>query len=282
MNYPGERVRFGLGGQLTPMVKYLIIINIVVFILQHIFDGPNVGNFTYYLGLRPDFLQNFYIWQVVTYMFLHGGVFHIFINMLLLWIFGSEVEGTWGSRAFLKYYLICGIGAGVIQALFNTFIFPSNNIIVGASGAIYGLLLAFALIDPEREITFLLLLVLPIRMKAKYLAMLFAGFALFAGLFSGDGDNVAHFAHLGGMLVGYLYLKVDWRTEAIGNWFQRKRASRDIVRQAKRRQQEMRLRETVDEILDKINEVGYANLTDEEKAILKRASQYLNKQEEQE
>ncbi|RMD99651.1 MAG: rhomboid family intramembrane serine protease, partial [Calditrichaeota bacterium] len=113
---------------------------------------------------------------------------------------------------------------------------------------------------------------------AKYLAMIFAGIALFSGVFGAD-NGVAHFAHLGGMLVGLIYLKLDWRLNAVSDWVRRKRTSREIVRQARRRQQEMRLRERVDAILDKINEVGYENLTEEEKQILRRASQYLSKEE---
>lgn len=274
MNYSAERYRVGLGGSITPMVKYLIIANIAVFVVQQI-GGMS---FTEIFGLQTNFLRHFMIWQVFSYMFLHGGLLHLFFNMLILWLFGTEVEGAWGSKAFLKYYIICGIGAGVIQALFNIWVFPSSNIIIGASGAIYGILLAFALIDPEREITFLFLLVLPIHVKAKYLVTALAETALFAGFFTNDG--VAHFAHLGGMLVGFLYLKIDWRVSAAGTWIRRQKASREVVKQAKKRQQSIRLRESVDHILDKINEVGYENLTQDEKALLKQASQQLSEEEE--
>lgn len=274
MSYSAERYRVGLGGSITPMVKYLIIANIAIFVIQHI----GGRGFTELFGLHSDFLSHFMIWQVFSYMFLHGGLLHLFFNMLILWLFGSEVEGMWGSKAFIKYYIVCGIGAGIIQAIFNVWVFPSDNIIIGASGAIYGILLAFALIDPDREITFLFLLILPINIKAKYLVTALAGLALFAGFFSNDG--VAHFAHLGGMLVGYLYLSVDWRVSAAGSWLKRQKASREVVKQAKKRQQSMRLRESVDHILDKINEVGYENLTPDEKALLKQASQQLSEEEE--
>lgn len=278
MNYSRERYRFRFGPSMTPAVKYLIFVNIGVFILQNIF-GPAM---TYYLGLVPRMLfSNFAIWQLGTYLFLHGGIFHLFINMLVLWMFGAEIERHWGSREFLKYYFVCGIGAGFIQVLFNAFIFPSNFDIpvVGASGAVYGLLLAFALMFPDREIFLLIFFVLPVQIRAKYLAMIFAGISLFSGVFGAD-NGVAHFAHLGGMLVGLLYLKVDWRWDQATSWFHRKRASRQIVREAKRRQQQLRLRESVDALLDKINEVGYENLTDEEKDLLKRASQHLSREEE--
>ena len=278
MSYSGERFRIGLGPAMTPAVKYLIFANLGIFILQNIF-GREVELL---FGLRPAMLiYKFAIWQLVTYMFLHGGVLHVLINMFVLWMFGADLERHWGSKQFLKYYFICGIGAGVVQVLVTVSFFPSNMAIpvVGASGAIYGLLLAFALLFPNREIFLLLFFVLPVRLKAKYLAMIFGGLALFSGLF-GSNSEVANFAHLGGMLVGFLYLKVDWRFEALTAWLKRQKGSREIVRQARHRQKEIRLRESVDEILDKINEVGIENLTDEEKAILHRASRYLSKEEE--
>ncbi|RME02077.1 MAG: rhomboid family intramembrane serine protease, partial [Calditrichaeota bacterium] len=184
-SYRGERFRLGLGGTFTPGVKYLILINIGIFILQKIFGST----MTAYFGLVPEsLLHKFAIWQLFTYMFLHGGILHIFINMLVLWMFGSDLEREWGTREFLKYYFICGIGAGLIQVIFNAWIFPGNRFIpvVGASGAIYGLLLAFALLFPNREIYLLLFFFLPVRIQAKYLAMIFAGIALFSGVFGAD------------------------------------------------------------------------------------------------
>jgi membrane associated rhomboid family serine protease len=278
MNYPGERYRFGLGGSITPIVKYLIFTTIGIYILQEIINRAANGAFDQTFALYPDFLLRFKVWQVFTYMFLHGGPFHLFFNMLILWIFGSEVEGTWGSKAFLKYYIICGIGAGIIHLLVQALLSQPGVGVVGASGAIYGVLLAFAMINPDREITFLLFFVLPVNIKAKYLVMTLAGLALFAGVFADDG--VAHFAHLGGLLVGYIYLKIDWRTSSLGTWFKRERASREVVKEAKKRQQNLRLRESIDNILDKINEVGYENLTRDEKAMLKQASQQLSEEEE--
>ncbi len=277
-SYSEDRFQFGLGGgAFPPAVKYLIIVNIAVFLLQNIFSGALEP----YFGLVPHrLIYSFAIWQLFTYMFLHGGIFHLLINMLVLWMFGAEIERHWGSKEFLKYYFICGIGAGLIQVIFNAWIFPVNGMIpvVGASGAIYGLLLAFALMFPNREIFLLLFFVLPVRIQAKYLVMIFAGISLFSGIF-GSNNNVAHFAHLGGMLVGFIYLKLDWRLNALSEWIERRRASRELVRQARRRQEEMHLREHVDAILDKINEVGYENLTEEEKEVLRRASQYLSKEE---
>lgn len=277
-SYRGERYRIGLGGPLTSMIKYLIIANVGIFILQVLVNRQTGGSFDQLFALHPRFLHNLALWQIVSYMFLHGSLFHLFFNMLILWIFGNEVEATWGSKTFLKYYFICGIGAGLIHVLMDTLFFHSGASVVGASGAIYGVLLAFALIDPEREITFLLFFVLPVNIKAKYLVMGLAGLALFGGILA-EG-SVAHFAHLGGMLVGFLYLKIDWRASALAGWMRRQRASREVMREFKQRQQKMRLRESVDHILDKINEVGYENLTPEEKELLRRASEQLSKEEE--
>ncbi|MFQ5825545.1 MAG: rhomboid family intramembrane serine protease, partial [bacterium] len=124
-----------------------------------------------------------------------------------------------------------------------------------------------------------LFLILPIQIKAKYLVMLFAGISLFLGYFGGS-DGVAHFAHLGGMIVGFVYLKLDWRIDYIGNWIRKKRESRHIIQTVKKRQAMQRIRERVDQILDKINEVGYDNLTEDEKNILKEASHLFSKEEE--
>lgn len=149
-------------------------------------------------GLRPYYVwYRFQIWRLVTYMFLHGGLMHILFNFLALWMFGSDLEYSWGTPFFLKYFFITGIGAGVCTALARpTSIIPT----IGVSGAVYGLLLAFALAYPERIIYYI---IFPI--KAKYFAMLF-GFIEFYSTISHSSDGIAHVAHLGGMLIGYLYL----------------------------------------------------------------------------
>jgi len=265
-----------MGPPLTPAVKNLLFLNIGIFIFQFLFEKTVAVDLIPWFGLQPTFLQDLTWWQIISYMFLHAGPMHLFMNMIMLWLFGSEVEANWGSKAFLKYYMICGVGAGLLQVFFSVFIFVSPNTIVGASGAIMGLLMAFALIDPDREITFLLLLVLPIRLKAKYLVIIFAALSLFLGL--DNKDNVAHFAHLGGMLVGYVYLKLDWRTNMIAAWFEKRNSSKEVIKKAQKRQHEKNVRQNVDDILDRINEVGYENLTEEEKSTLKRASQFLSNQ----
>ena len=136
--YNRQQVRFGLGGgNITPAVKQLLIANGIVFFLQMIAGDQLIVLF----GLSRDFiLKKFFVWQFFTYMFLHAGFFHIFFNMFMLWMFGGEVERAWGSKEFLKYYFICGAGAGVFQLVFK----PA--LVIGASGAIYGVLIAFVLL----------------------------------------------------------------------------------------------------------------------------------------
>lgn len=193
------------GGPATWAVRKIIIANVIVFTLQ-VFEGLlKINVIETYFGLIPiRVTQEFMIWQFVTYMFLHGGVFHILINMLMLYMFGNELERLWGTRRFLKYYFITGIGAGVCSWIVGIHAFA---IIIGASGAIYGLLLAYGLTYPNR-IVFISFL-FPI--KVKYVVMIMGAVAFFSSI-SGSNPGVAHIAHLGGMLVGYAYLKgKSWR-----------------------------------------------------------------------
>jgi len=249
-------------GRTTPAVKNLIVANVFVFMLQFVGVVPSS-----IFGLVPALVvQKFYIWQLVTYMFLHGGMFHILMNMFVLWMFGSEIERQWGSREFYKYYFITGIGAGIFNVIFDhTLTIP----IVGASGAIFGILLAFGLMFPNRPI--LLYFLIPI--KAKYFVIFF-GVISFLSAFSATNDGIAHFAHLGGMVVGFLYLRLDWRLSRLWSSLKTKTKRSTMRLHKKEDHDDKDFKKRIDEILDKINEVGYKNLTDEEKEILKRASKY--------
>ncbi len=203
-------------------------------------------------------------------MFLHGDFLHILLNMFILWMFGCEVERYWGDKEFLKYYFICGIGAGFFHLIFNM---TSNIPVVGASGAIYGILIAFAMLFPERPI---MLFPLFISLKAKYWAIIFAAIALMLGVLGGQ-NGVAHFAHLGGMIIGFVYLKLGWKMSLLGrDVIRRKRKEWEVQREIRMKQQMLKFREEVDLILDKINEVGYENLTEKEKRTLKKASDLLS------
>jgi membrane associated rhomboid family serine protease len=183
----------------------LIIINVIVYMIQFFTDRQGSSVFTFYLGLTPAMIiQKGYIWQVFTYMFLHdtGNFFHLFFNMYALLIFGTAVEQEWGSKKFLVYYIFCGIIAGITIFSMNFIDKGSGYIIptIGASGAIFGLLLAFGILFPNVEL--LLFFILPV--KAKYLVILYAGIELFLEI-SGDNSSISHIGHLGGLAGGLLY-----------------------------------------------------------------------------
>ena len=183
--------------KIPPVVLNLIIINAIVFIAQLVFDS-SLG-LTNILALYPYNSGLFKPYQLVTHMFAHGGFLHILFNMYALWIFGSVLERMWGPKKFLIFYLVCGLAAGLTQMFFVT-----NAPAIGASGAIMGLLAAFAYTFPNTEF---FIIPFPFPIKAKYMAAIFAAYDLFGG-FAG-GDNVAHFAHLGGLVMG-LILVIIW------------------------------------------------------------------------
>lgn len=183
--------------RIPPIVLNLIIINVIVFVAQLALDST-IG-LTNILALYPINSGLFKPYQLVTHMFAHGGFLHILFNMYALWLFGSVLERIWGPKKFLIFYLICGLAAGLTQAFL-----VSNAPAIGASGAIMGLLAAFAYTFPNTEF---FILPFPFPIKAKYMAAIFAAFDLFGG-FSG-GDNIAHFAHLGGLVMG-LILVIIW------------------------------------------------------------------------
>jgi len=189
------------GGPITRTVKALISINIGVFILQLISSHLLGSNFIdLYFGLVPIRVTNdLMLWQLVTYMFLHGGFFHIFFNMLTLFMFGNELERYWGTPRFLNYYFVTGIGAGVCSWMVAP---HSYAVIIGASGAIYGLLLAYGLTYPNRIVYVNFLL--PI--KVKWLVIIMGAMAFLSSI-GGAESGVANIAHLGGMVVGYVVLK---------------------------------------------------------------------------
>jgi membrane associated rhomboid family serine protease len=259
------------GGGITQSVKLLLIANGACYLLS-LLAGPAIHS---WLGLVPYLAwRKLYLWQFFTYLFLHGGVLHLALNMYALWVFGTEVERLWGSKVFLRYYFVTGVGAGLIHTLVTPF---STVPTIGASGAVVGVLTAFAMLFPDREVTLLLFFILPVRMTARMLALLFAGLSLVSGSL-GTQDGVAHFAHLGGMLVGFLYIRFWGRFESIkdryANW-KRRRAMRVVRRNELDKQ---RVRRRVDEILDKANAVGFDRLTPEEKRSLKKASEKMGRE----
>ena len=200
---PSSGASFSIGpGGITPAVKILIITNVVFFVMNLI-----VGEaMTMRLGLEPRAVfEDFAFWQPFTYMFLHSitGFGHVLINMLSLWMFGTELERTWGTRFFTKYYFVTGVGAAATSLLLSLFVDGIYySVTVGASGAIYGLLLGYGMYFPNRPIYLYFIFPIP----AKYFVMIVGAIAFFSAL-GGPGGGVAHTAHLGGLVVGYLYLK---------------------------------------------------------------------------
>jgi len=228
---------------LTPVVKNLIIINIIFFIapfiINHVFD-MNRWLAVYYFNS-----SQFRLWQIISYMFMHGGIAHIFFNMLALFMFGPIVEYSIGPKKFLNLYFICGIGAIGFQWLVQAievhgitggFIIPDpdlqssylqygasaqklfdiyNTPLVGASGAIFGLLVAFGMLYPNME---LMILFIPVPVKAKYIIPVYIVIELWLGVGQYGGDNVAHFAHIGGAILGFIMVKI-WRLQKPNNFF---------------------------------------------------------------
>ena len=189
-------------GSISTAIKAIILANVVLFFASA-FSRIVIDE----LGLVPFlFVRELRLWQPVTYMFLHAGIFHLLFNMLALWVIGTELERTWGTRYFLKFYFVTGIGAGVLTVLFALLpfgfaqqVYGAN--VIGASGAIYGLLLAYALYFPNRPIYMYFLFPIP----AKYFVLILGAIAFYSSLETSSG--VANATHLGGLAVGYLFLK---------------------------------------------------------------------------
>jgi membrane associated rhomboid family serine protease len=270
---------FGFGFALTPMVKRLLIANGVAFLATLALDPRVVIDlFAFQPGrlfVRP--------WGVFTYMFVHGSFMHLFVNMLALFFFGPPLESRWGSREFLTYYVVAGLGGVALSFLFV----PES--VIGASAAVYGIMLAFAMNWPDSPIY--IWGVFPV--KAKWLVAFFFVVSVFSAL-GRAGGGVAHFAHLGGLLAGFIYLKTDWRASATRGRLAR--SARKVRRLAIvprdeeeedaeasgrepgspdsgwRGEDERVLLDAVDRVLDKISEQGMASLTRDEKRLLDEVS----------
>lgn len=213
--------------RITPIVKNLLIINIAIYFLSTLLSQSYVlGNYAFFNPFLPGseslLNPNFKIWQIVTYMFLHGGLNHLFSNMFGLFIFGSSLEHYMGSKKFLTYYLLTGIGAALINSGINyyemsnlmvdseQYIDMARTPMVGASGAIFGILVAYGFLFPNVE---MMLLFFPFPIKAKYFVTLYGLYELFQGA-SGMQSGIAHFAHVGGLITGFILLNFfDFRKQ---------------------------------------------------------------------
>ena len=214
MLYQTRNFSFG-GGSMTPAVKFLLIVNTAVFIVQIFLDRYIVLLF----GLVPRSVwQDLYLWQLFTYQFLHGGLFHLLFNMLALWMFGCTLERRWGSEFFLKYYFVSVIGGGILNTLFVP---DQMGPSIGASAGVYGILLAFGLIYPNQIVYFYFLF--PIKMK--HFVWIIGAIALYSSVTSGQ-SGIAHLAHLGGMVFGYLYLRGGNPWDWFRNYLDQRRLAR--------------------------------------------------------
>lgn len=300
--------------RIPPITKNLLIINVLMFLALIVFEGWGI-DLNDVLGLHFFLTSDFHFYQLVTYMFMHANFTHILFNMFTLWMFGCVVESVWGPKKYLFYYIACGVGAGLIQMLaqFGEFYslassqlpgFGMGDVMevarnsapvlnmwttVGASGAIYGILLAFAMLFPEQR---MFIFPLPVPIKAKWMVCIFIAIELLSALGT-SGSNVAHFAHLGGALFGYIMIRY-WRNHPGGgnygrsrgqqffdrmkdNWERRTHRKSDRWERGDdaRRESDWDYnarkkaeQDEIDRILDKVRRSGYDSLTDEEKRKL--------------
>ncbi len=301
----------GFGGfsVFPPIIKNLLIINGVIYFLQIILAEVVIGGLPGWYILNRWFALNplsgidaagqpfnFQVWQLFTYMFMHGSFSHILFNMFALWMFGMEIENLWGTKKFLYYYLLAGFAAGLLQLFFTPILGGSAAVTIGASGAVYGVLIAFGMLFPDRQIY--LYFLIPVR--AKYLI----GFLIILEFLLVDsaGSNVAHLAHLGGALAGFLFIMFDKSIDSpikrklmgssyysSGNSFTN--LFSDLTDRFKKKDQRIEdakfydidakkdggvSQEEIDRILDKISQSGYQNLSEREKKILFEASKKMN------
>lgn len=261
--------------RLPPAIKGLIVANGVVFLLSNI-----VGDQFYQLfGLvSKRVVFDRWIWQPFTYLFIHGGFMHLLFNLFALWMFGMPVENQWGAREFVKYYFLCGLGAAAASVALS----PHSGVpVIGASGPVYGMLVAFAMLYPDAVIY--LYFLIPI--KALHMAILFGVIEFFAGT-TGSSPGIARFAHLGGMLTGYFYIRWWWVVKIRAKAALQGLASGELrrARPAPRRAassgseasaaEEAAMAE-VDRVLDKILVSGLESLTEEERELMRRYSDRL-------
>ncbi|MCL1865248.1 MAG: rhomboid family intramembrane serine protease [Spirochaetes bacterium] len=268
-----------IGGPITPGVKLIMIINIIVFIIQKFADiimsDPHLLEYTFGIS-HPGLFTDFMIWQPLTYMFLHGGWAHIIFNLIGLWMFAGELEIEWGRKRFIKYYILSGIGAGLFIALMNYIAYThygSTPVTIGASGAIYAILLAYAMRWPNREVLFFFLI--PIKMK--YLVLIF-GVLEFYGTLStatGAGGNISHIGHLGGIITGFFLvnymMKSKSQTKKSGSFFERLNKKSRLNNKKNIIDSRIKAKRIIDTLLEKIARDGMNSLTPEEKKSLEWA-----------
>ncbi len=250
----------------TDAIKVLISINFGIFVLQTLSGAENL--FFPLFGLVPKLVwSELMIWQPFTYIFFHGGIWHVLINMFVLWMFGSELERLWGKQHFLKYYFVTGIGSGLITMFLG---FNSMIPIVGASGAVYGVLLAYGLTYPNR--TVYLYGIIPI--KSLWFVM---GIGLIAFMSSFNNvSQISHLTHLSGMVIGYFMLKKPVRWNDLWFAIRKKTMEYRVQQEEKKVSRQQEIERDIDFILDKINRDGFDSLSQQEQNRLYKGSRSLS------
>lgn len=251
----------------TDAIKILVSVNFGIFLLQTI--ARTEGMFFPLFGLVPKMVwSEFMLWQPFTYLFFHGSIWHVLINMFVLWMFGSELERLWGKEHFLKFYFVTGVGAGLVTIIFGL---NSMTPIVGASGAVYGVLLAYGLTYPNR--TVYLYGIIPI--KSLWFVI---GIGVIAFMSSFDNvSQISHLTHLSGMVIGYLMLKRPVRFNDLWFTIRKRTLEYKIKHEEKKVSQHQAIEREIDGILDKINREGFDSLTNEEHDRLYKGSQSLSR-----
>ena len=275
-----RNIRFG--GPITPMVKRLLIINGAIFLIQLVAGSYN-WTLQQTFGLSYKGIQELKIWQLFTYMFLHGGWLHIIFNLFTLWMFAGSLEERWGSKLFIKYYIYCGIGAGIFITVMSYYT-GSPVPTIGASGALYGILLAYGMTWPNREV--LLYFFIPV--KIKYL-VLFFGLMEFFGTINQSDSGISHVGHLGGLISGFVLLKFFFKprkfssgagaasnrnTEENGNSISAFFKKRRLKKKKREIEKRIEAKKIIDTLLEKIARFGMSSLTYEEKKNLEWARKH--------
>ena len=260
----------------TDAIRTIVLVNVAVYILQSLSGKEDV--FFRLFGLVPSsFLSELMIWQPFTYMFFHApfyssvGISHILLNMIGLWVFGRELEQAWGKNNFLKYYFVTGIGSGLVTFLFQI---NSDSPVIGASGAVYGVLLAYGLSYPNRMLY--IWGIIPV--KSLWLVIIMGTIAFFGLL--GNADGISHITHISGMVIGYFMLNKKWRWRELLFKIRKKTIEFQVQRHEEKVAKNIMLKKDIDLILDKIQKEGFSSLTSKEKNKLYESSKDMSKQRE--
>ena len=260
----------------TEAIKILIGVNIIIFLLKIISQNPATPFFNPIVDLFGLSSSTVWprIWQPFTYLFIHKDFLHIFFNMFVLWMFGSELESIWGRKAFLRYYFTTGVSAGFVWLMLN--LSNANHTLAGASGAVYGILLAFGMMFPNR--TVYLYFLFPI--KVKYLVMFLVATEFILSM--NTTSDISHITHLSAVVIGFVYLRYFWRWKDIRFSIRKYVRELGLTIQNQKETRRTKLQQEVDQILDKINTVGYDGLSKEEKETLYATSRklYRNRQKD--